>query len=95
MNSILQTQKRCFICKETGNLHRHHVFFGNPNRKLSEKYGLTVYLCLEHHEGDTGVHHDRATDLQLKQFAQKTAMDYYGWSIDEFRQIFGKNYLEV
>jgi hypothetical protein len=51
MKSIIQLNKNyCYICREqTGyiverrGLEEHHIF-GGPNRKLSEKYGLKVYL---------------------------------------------------
>lgn len=98
MRSILErNQNHCFICGSCSNLEIHHVLYGNPNRKLSDKYKLTVTLCRKHHTGnepgDRGVHFDKAKDLQLKQYAQRKAMEFYGWSEDEFREIFGKNYL--
>lgn len=37
---------RCFIYGKRGYLERHHIF-GAANKKLSEKYGLTVHLCYE------------------------------------------------
>ena len=30
---------------------------------------------------------------KLKAIAQRKAMEYYGWDVDTFRSIFGKNYL--
>ena len=36
-----------------GLLERHHCMFG-PNRKLSEKYGLIIPLCMECHRGNKG-----------------------------------------
>lgn len=72
-------------------MDEHHVFNG-ANRKLSEKYGLKVYL---HHSRChlNGVHKDSVTANGLKQIAQKKAMDSYGWSREEFVEIFGKSYL--
>ena len=40
MNSVLQSEKECFVCGTNLNLHSHHIFFGTANRKLSEKYGM-------------------------------------------------------
>ena len=93
--SILQTEKEtCFMCGCRRWLEEHHVFGGNPNRRLSEKYGLKVYLCHYcHNEPPNGVHHNKDNMQTLKQIAQKKAMEYYGWTVDEFRNIFGKNYL--
>lgn len=94
MKSILQNEKRCFICGATQNLEEHHVFSGTANRKLSEKYGLKAWLCHEHHnEPPMGVHHNRSYELLLKRYAQSEAMKHYDWSTEEFIEIFGKNYL--
>ena len=56
MRSILQSEKKCCITGRTSGLHVHHIFEGK-NRKLSEKYGLKVWLIQELHNGsDEGVH---------------------------------------
>ncbi len=83
-----------FYCTERkSGLHRHEVFFGK-NRQKSIKYGLVVFLKPEmHNMSHFGVHFNHEFDLYLKQIGQKAAMDYYGWDIDQFREIFGKNYL--
>jgi hypothetical protein len=92
--SILQTQKECYLCGGGNTLDEHHIF-GAANRKKSEKYGLKVYLC--HHSchifGKNSVHQNSEINSTLKAEAQKKAMEYYGWSVDDFRNIFGKNYL--
>lgn len=69
--SIVQSEKECYVCGRVTQLHRHHILFGTANRKVAEKHGLTVYLCLEHHEGNTGVHHNKELDLELKRLAQR------------------------
>ena len=92
--SILQDEKVCYLCGSHNMLECHHVFNGNPNRKLSEKYGLKVYLCHYcHNEPPNGVHFNSMLNLCLKAKAQKMAMEHYGWDVDTFRSIFGKNYL--
>lgn len=92
--SIIQDTKECFVTGSTINLHEHHIFFGTGLRKLSEKYGLKVYLIPElHNMSNKGVHFNKDFDLSLKQMAQKKAMEHYGWSVDEFRKIFSRNYL--
>ena len=72
----------------------HHIY-GASNRKNSEKYGLKVYL---HHRkchifGKNSVHQNNELNNKLKAIAQRKAMEYYGWDVDTFRSIFGKNYL--
>ena len=70
------------------------VIYGNGLRKLSEKYGLKVWLRADwHNMADYGVHFNKALDTELKQTAQKKAMEVYGWSVKDFIKIFGKSYL--
>jgi NAD-dependent dihydropyrimidine dehydrogenase PreA subunit len=93
--SILQTDKdSCFLCGSNQWLEEHHIFGGNGKRQLSEKYGLKVYLCNYcHNEPPRGVHHNSETRKLLQQIAQQRAMLHYRWTVDDFRMIFGKNYL--
>ena len=91
MKSILQNEKRCYICGRPDGLHDHHIF-GAANRKWSEKYGLKVWLCAPHHNmSDAGVHFNKALDIQLKQIAQRAYEAERGH--DDFMKIFGKSYL--
>ena len=98
MDSIIQKDKtRCFLCGLIGYvepLDKHHIW-GGALRKKSERYGLTVYL---HHNrchifGENSVHKNAKLDRKLKEHAQKKAMEHYGWSIEDFRKEFYKNYL--
>lgn len=100
MKSIIQEDRsHCFLCGQSAcgdPLDEHHVFFGTANRKKSEKYGLKVYI---HHNkchlyGKKAVHNNAGTDRALKAFVQEKAMEHYGWSVDDFRGIFGKNYTD-
>lgn len=95
MKSIIQTEKKCYVCETTYNLHSHHCMHGTANRKLADQDGLTVYLCYEHHEGNNGVHNKNGheLDLELKQLAQKRWMEYYDKTEDDFRQRYGRSYL--
>lgn len=87
----------CWLCGRNGSmdqLDKHHIF-GGPNRKLSEKYGLVVYLC--HHRchiyGKDAVHNSVDTMKELHEYGQRKAMEDNGWTVDDFRAVFGKNYL--
>ena len=76
-----------------GDLHRHEVFFG-ANRQKSIQYGLVVFLAPNmHNMSSSGVHFNCSFDIELKRIGQQTAMDYYGWTVEQFIDIFGKNYL--
>ena len=73
------------------NLERHHVLGGVANRPLSEKYGLWVWLCHEHHTGKDGVQYNREKGDALKGLAQIAFEAKH--SHDEWMQVFRKNYL--
>lgn len=93
MKTILQTEKECYVCGTTHNLHDHHIFYGTSNRKQSEKYGMKVWLCDRHHNmSDEGVHFNKDLDLHLKQYAQ-TAFERKHGTREDFMRIFGRNYL--
>jgi hypothetical protein len=97
--SIVQEDKsHCYICGRNGHsdpLDCHHVFFGKPYRKLSETYGLKVYICHDHCHvfGENAVHRNAEICRELQARVQKIAMEHYGWSVEDFIAIFGKNYL--
>lgn len=91
-NSIMQTKKRCYKTGRTDNLHKHHIYFGNPSRKLSERYGCWVWLTGEYHtQSCRGVHFDIVLDTKLKQRCQRKFEEIY--SHEFFMQVFGRNYL--
>lgn len=91
--SILGSRKgRCYLCGRYGHTEEHHIF-GGPNRTLSEKYGLKVYLCLEcHATGKHAVHRDKAVMDELHRQGQEAFEEQLG-SRKVFMQIFGRNYL--
>lgn len=75
-------------------LDEHHVW-GGSNRKNSEKYGLKVYLCHNkcHIFGKNSVHQNSEINKALKAQVQRIAMEHYGWTVEQFREIFGKSYI--
>ena len=67
---------------------------GTALRKMSEKYGLTVWLCSEHHRGNRGVHgRNRELDIALRRYAQRKFEERY--SHHEWMKVFGRNYLDA
>lgn len=93
-----ETGRKCWLCHRNGNgdpLDKHHIF-GGPNRKKSEKYGLVVYLCHNrcHIFGKEAVHINAENMQKLHEYGQRKAMSEQGWTVDDFREIFGKNYLD-
>ena len=90
--SILQTEKKCYLTEQTGALHKHHIYFGNPNREISEKNGFWVWLIPQlHNMSNEGVHFNRELDLRLKRECQAKYEETH--SRQEFIALIGKNYL--
>ena len=92
MRSILQEDTDyCFVCGRYGT-EIHHIFYGNPNRKWSDKYKCVVGLCYNHHRGNDGVHGgNKELDMSLKQTAQAKFQEIYPQT--DFLAVFGRNYL--
>ena len=88
---------KCFLCGRNGNgdrLERHHIF-GAANRDKSEELGLVVWLCGErcHRLGRLSAHQNAEVMEYLHKYGQKKVMKEQGWTKEQFREVFGANYL--
>lgn len=92
MNSIIQKEKECLVCRSPW-VELHHVFFGTKDRKVSDKHGFTVWLCNKHHQGSYSPHKNRAFDLELKEMCQREFEKTH--SRREFMELIGRNYLNA
>jgi len=88
----------CYLCILEGNyrkyhvLHKHHVFSGSANRKISEEEGFTCWLCPEHHEFSRAAVHRNAENMaRLRRIAQREYEKTH--TREEFMTLIGKNYL--
>lgn len=91
--SILSNNKECYVCGYQGMLHRHHIFFGTANRRISEKDGCWCYLCEVHHNlSRVGVHFNRELDLKIKKECQQKWEEVNG-NREQFIKRYGKSYL--
>ena len=91
MKSVMQSDKVCYLCGRTVGLERHHIMAGTANRKLSEKFGLWVWLCHDCHTGTDGAQYDPIQNRQLKMDAQFVFERTHTHA--EWMKAFGKNYL--
>jgi len=93
MQSILQNRKECYITRQTGSLHKHHIFFGTGKRKISEDNGFWVWLLPRlHNMSDEGVHFNPQLDKRLKRECQAKYEETH--SRAEFMALIGRNYLD-
>lgn len=89
----------CYLCMKLNKdydrrtrLEEHHAVPGSSGRKISEHYGLKVYLCAQHHrEGPEAVHNNKANLRLVQQEAQKAFEKKH--SREKWMAVFGRNYL--
>ncbi len=89
----------CYLCMllegdhmTRSGLQEHHVMSGTANRRLSEQYGLKVYLCVEHHTGGSmAVHRNINVQRVLQRKAQETFEEMY--SREKWMEVFGRNFI--
>ena len=94
MQSIIQQTEQCYFCGSRYRLETHHIFFGNPGRRISDENGFTVRLCADCHKwNDNSPHRNREKDLELKARCQ-SEYEARGHSREEFIKLIGRNYLE-
>ena len=74
--------------------HRHEIFFGTANRKKSIEDGLVIFLTPNmHNMSDHGIHFDKHFDLYAKRQGERAWLSYYGKTVKDFIERYGKNYL--
>ena len=91
--------RTCYLCMllngdygTMAGLQEHHAMPGTANRKLSERYGLKVYLCLRHHtEGPEAVHNNINNQRMVQRKAQEAFEAKY--SHEKWMEVFGRNFI--
>lgn len=82
----------CCLCGRVDRpLQRHEVFHG-AYREKAKAFGCWLRVCDECHRQ---IHATGRLDRAVKRGMQIRAMEAYGWSVAEFRAVFGKNYTVV
>lgn len=101
--SIMQKKDgRCWMCvKIHGDnrmhpvLHKHHIFFGPGQRKISEENGFYIWLCPGHHIYDGGreaVHRNYGLCRMLQRETQDK-WEKMGHTRREFMELAGRSYI--
>lgn len=85
----------CWLCGNP-NVEEHHIL-PSSRRPISDREGLTIFLCRGHHQGPTGVHQDKEFDRWLRADAQRRWEQREGLegqeAHDAFRRVFYISYL--
>ena len=92
--------RTCYLCmllrddfSARVDLQEHHAMPGTANRRLSERYGLKVYLCLQHHtQGPEAVHHNIHHQRLVQRKAQEAFEEKY--SHEKWMEVFGRNIIQ-
>ena len=84
-DSILQSERCCYFCESVIGLEEHHIFAGVANRRISEKYGLKVWLCHEHHPGNDGAQYDKEKNRTVI-FSTYQSIDVVKEAIDLYKR---------
>ena len=81
----------CDLCRRQDRPLQRHEPFNAANRKRSKQLGCWMLICDECHRR---IHQsDPEFAFEAKVLMQHAAMEEYGWTMGEFRQHFGKNYI--
>lgn len=92
--SIITTDlEHCYLCTKQGikdiPQNDFHELIEGKNRQVSMKYGLVIPICRKCHYFVTN---DKTLQDKLHKVAQKEFKKHY--KLEDFVQIFGKNYLD-
>lgn len=75
---------------------RHEIFEGRTgNRQKSIEDGLVIFVTPEQHRYNGSIHLDPKKWEWLKELAEKTWIEYYGKTKEDFIRRYGKNYLDI
>lgn len=81
-------EHECYVCRRPAS-DLHHIF-GGRNRQTSDRLGLTVHLCREHHR-EVHDNPNHGLDAILKKEAQAEFEKTH--TREEFIRVFGKSYI--
>lgn len=95
MKSIITDDlEHCYICKDILHIEPkpkaeiHHIFRGTANRAKSEQYGLTIPICIEHHDDSNfSVEHNEELRDLTEEIAKNKFVEIYGEEkfLEEFK----------
>lgn len=87
-DSIMQSEKVCFVTGATVNLDKHHIYHGS-RRKAADKWGCWCWL---EHSVHMDLHQrNTALDESLKMACQERFEALY--DRQTFMNVFGKSYI--
>lgn len=88
----MQDERRCYVSGAAFGLDLHHIYKGNPNRKISDEKGFWVYL---RHDIHMALHDHRkpfeTLERDLREEFQRKYEETH--TREQFRALIGCSYL--
>lgn len=88
-NPIEKRTWLCEVCQQYALTQIHHVFQGRGRRNIPEN--PVIEVCSKCHRN---IHEHPADYMWLKKKYQSEVMRENGWTVEQFIEKFGRNYLE-
>ena len=79
--------KECIVCNRP-DAEGHHIVFRKQQQEMIECPLNKIYLCYEHHKGNSGPHLNREIDLKYKRELQEKLQELFDkeyYSEDEIK----------
>lgn len=93
-DSIMQASKHCYVTGSTTNLDKHHIYKGNPLRRISEENGFWVWL---RHDVHMALHARQRPFQNLDDVLKRKCQEEFerqGGTREEFMRLIRRNYLD-
>ena len=93
--SIMDNNLPYWVNERQEGLERHEIFEGRTeNRDKSIEDGLVIFTTPEvHRTSKDSIHLNPKKWIWLKEEAEKRWIEYYGKSVEDFIERYGRNYL--
>jgi hypothetical protein len=90
--NVTRKNKVCYVTGAVGwRLECHHIYPGNPNRRISDENGFWIYILPELHR-EINDNPNEGLDDRLKKECQ-AIYESMGNTRDDFRKLIGKSWL--
>lgn len=91
------TSGYCALCGKPGTsldpLDKPHLWREQPQQQRKVRPGGAAAPLRVHIFGEKAAHNCRESMDKLHVMGQRMAMEQQGWTVEEFRRIFGRSYL--
>lgn len=87
----MRERRECGLCGRWDYLEEHHIYEGMGRRAISDRLGMTIYICPACHRS---IHAKPKAWEWLKERAQREFMKAHNMTEDEWIAEFGRSWLK-